>query len=30
MEQARFFSDYARDMVTRVWGEDFIEKLGLD
>ena len=30
MEQARFFSDYARDVVTRVWGKDFIEKLGLD
>ncbi len=28
--KAAFFRDYARDVVTRAWGEEYIEKLGLD
>lgn len=28
--KATFFRDYARDVVTRVWGKEYIEKLGLD
>jgi len=28
--KSAFFRDYARDVVTRVWGEEYIEKLGLD
>lgn len=28
--KAAFFRDYARDVVTRVWGKEYIEKLGLD
>lgn len=28
--KAAFFSDYARDVVSRAWGEEYIEKLGLD
>jgi universal stress protein E len=28
--KAAFFRDYARDVVTRIWGEEYIGKLGLD
>jgi len=28
--KAAFFRDYARDVVARAWGEEYIEKLGLD
>jgi nucleotide-binding universal stress UspA family protein len=28
--KAAFFRDYARDVVTRVWGEEYINKLGLE
>jgi len=28
--KAAFFKDYARDVVRRVWGEEYLEKLGLD
>ena len=28
--KAAFFKDYARDVVSRIWGKEYIEKLGLD
>ena len=28
--QADFFKEYARDVVNRIWGEEYIEKLGLE
>ncbi len=28
--KAAFFNDYARDVISRIWGEEFIEKLGFN